>query len=217
MNTTATPLPPKLEEFLEDLYVREQERHQPPTMPANGDDEPLRQAVELGLLVLAADGLPHLTETGRVAGRDVVRRHRLAECLLCDVLNVRPEELHADACQMEHIIQHGLDEKICVLLGHPRACPHGKPIPEGACCARADQAAIREVKPLCDGQVEADGVVAYLSARENREIQKLMAMGILPGTPIRLLRRFPSYVFQVGYSQFTVDRDLAEKIVVHWK
>lgn len=59
--------------------------------------------------------------------------------------------------------------------------------------------------------------MAHLATRDNREIRKLMAMGILPGMRIRLIQRFPSYVFQVRYSQFTVDRPLAEMIHVRWE
>ena len=58
--------------------------------------------------------------------------------------------------------------------------------------------------------------MAYLSTRGNREIQKLMAMGILPGAYVRLIRTFPSYAFQLGHSRFTVDQALAEKIYIHW-
>lgn len=157
-----------------------------------------------------------LTERGHAAGRDMLRRHRLAESLLHDVLEVGRDDLDEDACEFEHVLRHGLDEKICALLGHPSACPHGHPIPEGECCRRAKADRIREVGPLCDGQVEQEGLVAYLNTRDNKEIQKLMAMGVLPGARLRLVRRFPSYVFELGYSQFTVDRQLAAKIYVHW-
>lgn len=212
------PLNSSLEEILERLYVGQVERGETaaPTAP-DWPADALREAVAAGLLDAGDGGTVRLTDRGRDAGRDVVRRHRLAECLLRDVLEMRGEDINPDACQIEHIIHHGLDEKICVLLGHPTVCPHGHPIPPGVCCTRARQDEVREVKPLCDGRMEGEGTVAYLSSRDNREIQKLMAMGVLPGTHIRLLRRFPSYVFQVGYSQFTVDRELAEKIVVHWQ
>jgi DtxR family Mn-dependent transcriptional regulator len=73
------------------------------------------------------------------------------------------------------------------------------------------------VTALAEGQVGAEGTVVFLSARSQGEVAKLMAMGILPGEPIRLLRRFPSYVFQVGLSQFTVDRQLASCIQVRWE
>ena len=205
---------PRVEEVLEALYATEAEAG--PYSAAEATDDVVRLAVEDGL-VTQADGRLHLTEAGLTAARDVVRRHRLAERLLVDVLDVADGDIEADACEFEHIIRHGLDERICKLLGHPRTCPHGKPIPPGPCCesARADD--IREVGPLSQGTAGAEGVVAYLSTRSRRAIQKLMAMGILPGSRIRLIRRFPSYVFQVGFSQFTVDESLASVIFVHWK
>jgi Fe2+ transport system protein FeoA len=70
---------------------------------------------------------------------------------------------------------------------------------------------------LSDGVTGAHGVVTHLHARNQREVHKLMALGVLPGVSIRLLRRFPAYVFQVGYSQFTIDRELAQTISVRWE
>lgn len=59
-----------------------------------------------------------------------------------------------------------------------------------------------------------EGRIACVQSHDQRAFQKLMAMGILPGNPIRLLRRSPAYVFQVGFSQFAVDKDIAEKIYI---
>lgn len=204
---------PRVEEVLEDLYLQ-QEHHKRPPRPAA--KETLDAALQAGLITLNA-GQAALTEAGLIMGRDVVRRHRLAECLLKDVLQVTGEEAEEDACQFEHILRPGLEDKICTLLGHPLTCPDGHPIPRGNCCRKAEQDRVLEVGPLCDGRAGQRGVVAYLSTRDNREIQKLMAMGILPGSDIGLLRLFPSYIFEIGQSQFTVDRSLAEKIFIHWQ
>ncbi|MEI7879953.1 MAG: metal-dependent transcriptional regulator [bacterium] len=204
---------PRVEEVLEDLYLQ-QEQHKRPPRPAT--DDTLKAALEAELIVMK-EGRPALTESGLQVGRDVVRRHRLAECLLKDVLQVTGEEAEEDACQFEHILRPGLEDKICTLLGHPLTCPDGHPIPRGNCCRKAEQDRVQEVGPLCDGRSGQRGVVAYLSTRDNREIQKLMAMGILPGSDICLIRLFPSYIFEIGQSQFTVDRVLAEKIFVHWQ
>jgi len=204
---------PAIEEVLEKLYCCEFEQGDYPQDEASLDA--MKEASSLGLVALG-DERYLLTSKGRAAGRDVVRRHRLAECLLRDVLGVRADQVEEDACRFEHILQNALEEKICVLLGHPTTCPHGRAIPQGECCRKASADHIEEVGLLCDGRPGARGVVAYLMTRDNREVQKMMAMGILPGTRIYLIRRFPSYVFQVGYGQFTVDRQLAEMICVHW-
>ena len=71
--------------------------------------------------------------------------------------------------------------------------------------------------PLSEGKPGDHGTVASLATRSKRQTQKLMAMGLLPGSEVRLIQRFPSYVFQVGYSQFAVDRALAAVVLVHWQ
>ena len=210
----SAPIDPPIEELLQALYLVEVEGA--PRQPGDARAEVLRTAAGAGLVALGSDGAGKLTAAGLEAGRGVVRRHRLAELLLTDVLIAAREQIHDEACEFEHILKQGLDDRVCSLLGHPRTCPHGKPIPEGECCRRAKADQIREVAPLCDAKPGDRGTVAYLATRDNREVQKMMALGILPGVDIRLIQRFPSYVFQVGYSQFAVDRPLAEIIFVHW-
>ncbi|MCE5328509.1 MAG: metal-dependent transcriptional regulator [Planctomycetaceae bacterium] len=202
---------PSVEELMESLYEWQFEKDEYPA--ATLIEPALAEATAAGYVV-CTDGQCRLTDTGEAAGRDVVRRHRLAECLLRNVL--ASPDVDADACRFEHLLLNGLDDRICALLGHPRTCPHGKPIPQGACCRAAAEETFAEVRALCDGRPGESGTVAYLTTRDNRQVQKLMAMGVLPGADVHLIRRFPSYVFQVGYSQFTVDHELAQIIYVHW-
>ena len=204
---------PEVEELLESLYEYEIEdnRYPPEEIVKKGADG----AIVLKLAGLC-EGKYKLTEAGKEAGKSVVRRHRLAERLLQDVLAVGPSHIEEDACRFEHVLQDEVDEKVCILLGHPSTCPHGKPIPQGLCCQKAQADLIKEVRPLCDAKPESEGTVAYLATKDNRKVQKLVAMGILPGANIKVIRQFPSYVFQVGYSQFAVDRPLAEVIYVRW-
>ena len=70
------------------------------------------------------------------------------------------------------------------------------------------------ILPLARLKVGQKGVVAYLQTEDRRRLEKIMAMGILPGKTITLLQKFPSYVFQAGLSQFAVDRELAEAIIL---
>jgi hypothetical protein len=70
----------------------------------------------------------------------VIRRHRLAERLFMDVLSIRDEgEIESSACKFEHILSPEVTDRICTLLGHPLACPHGSPIPQGDCCQRGQR------------------------------------------------------------------------------
>lgn len=79
---------------------------------------------------------------------------------------------------------------------------------------REDAGCLDGCRPLAELAPGDEGHVARIQSHDQRAFRKLMAMGILPGNPIKLLRRSPAYVFQVGYSQFAVDRDIAEKIYV---
>lgn len=204
---------PEAEEILEMLYICDAEGG---PYDAELARSPAVAEVAAGALAEPVDGRYRLTVEGRRAGQDVVRRHRLAERLLQDVLASPAAQMEEDACRFEHVLVADLADRVCTLLGHPTTCPHGHMIPPGPCCLEARARPAREVGPLCDGKAGAEGSVAYLTTRDSREVQKLMAMGILPGARIQLLRRFPSYVFQVGYSQFTVDRPLAAAVYVHW-
>ena len=87
-------------------------------------------------LVSVENGLEQFTAKGEARARDVIRRHRLAERLFMDVLNIHDEyEVEQSACKFEHILSPEVTDKMCTLLGHPVACPHGSPIPKGECCS----------------------------------------------------------------------------------
>ena len=89
--------------------------------------------------VSVGDGstIVELTPRGRQRAGDIIRRHRLAERLFTDSLAMDSEtEIEQQACKFEHILSPEATDKICAFLGHPRTCPHGAPIPPGACCNR---------------------------------------------------------------------------------
>ena len=131
----------KAEEVLESLWIRIEERREG-AVPLSGlevaDPGTVEQLQRKGL-VTVTDGSIKLTDKGRPFARNVVRRHRLAERLLVDVLGTgdrgtKDRLVHDKACKFEHLLDRGLDDSICTLLGHPKVCPHGKPIPPGKCC-----------------------------------------------------------------------------------
>ncbi len=205
----------KAEEILETLWIRTEEKKD--SFSLNDfeviEKEPVKQLLNAGYISLSDDRVM-LTSTGRSEARNVVRRHRLAERLLTDVLGARDMLIHEKACKFEHLLDRGLDESICILLGHPKICPHGSPIPPGRCCQEEQTQAQKVVAPLSQLAQGQKGKVAYIYAPESSKLQKLMAMGILPGAPIILIQSFPSYVFQARQTQFAVDKEIADAIYV---
>jgi DtxR family Mn-dependent transcriptional regulator len=82
-----------------------------------------------GLLHVAGDRQLALTDAGRQLATRVMRKHRLAECLLVSVIQMPWEEVHIEACRWEHVISESVERRLYELLGHPDRCPHGNPIP----------------------------------------------------------------------------------------
>ena len=82
-----------------------------------------------GLLHVAGDRQLALTDDGRALATRVMRKHRLAECLLVSVIKMPWEEVHIEACRWEHVISESVERRLYELLGHPERCPHGNVIP----------------------------------------------------------------------------------------
>ncbi len=80
------------------------------------------------------DGLEFSGE-GRRRAESLIRRHRLAETLFSETFQMHETVVEEEACFFEHILSPVMTDSICGFLNHPPACPHGKPIPRGTCCA----------------------------------------------------------------------------------
>jgi len=166
-------------------------------------------------LVQVEDNEVRLTDTGFEEARMTIRRHRLSERLFADIFDIVKEEMENVACRFEHmLIKPALEEKICELLGHPKTCPHDRPIPIGECCHRAETAVDQAVVPMSQLRPGEEGVIAYIHSGDSEKLKKLMAMGILPGEEVDLERRFPSFVFNVGFSRYAVDEGMASAIFI---
>ena len=179
------------EEILETLWIRTQEQKSAANAEEFHAQKALEQLIEEGLVVSTGDGALTLTEQGLPEARSVVRRHRLAERLLYDVLGTRDRLMHDKACKFEHLLDKGLDENICVLLGHPKVCPHNKPIPPGKCCQAAATQPQKLVSPLSELRPGQRGTVAYLYAPEANKLQKLDGHGRPAGGAGETYPEFP--------------------------
>lgn len=94
--------------------------------------ETVKRLEREGYVTLDAERVLHLTETGRAYATSMLRKHRLAEVLLVDVLKVPWPQVHEEACRLEHAISDSLERHLVTLLGDPGQCPHGSPIPGSA-------------------------------------------------------------------------------------
>lgn len=217
MLMTEYDLTESAEEVLARLWVAKNEQQRPSCpvseLAIEDLDPALAELQEVGLAEREADAVS-LTRTGESEAESVIRRERLAERLLTDVLNLGQAQAAEAACQFEHHLRRGIDDGICTLLGHPKVCPHGSPIPPGDCCRAGTRSAEKVISPLADMLPGDTGVIAYIHATRREMMQRLLAMGAVPGTTIALLQRNPSYVFQLGQAQVAVDRETARDVYV---
>lgn len=168
-----------------------------------------------GMIRLHGDQI-ELTQQGRTKAEGLVRRHRLAERLLVDVLGKDPTATEKAACEFEHILATELVDAICTLLGHPSTCPHGIPIPPGPCCKEARGSVESAVIPLSHLGIGHKTSIAFVNTRDKNRLNKLMAMGLTPGVKVELLQNYPTLVVQIEQSQIAFEESVGNVIQV-WR
>src|SRR3989338_3867248 len=178
------------EEILEALWIKKEEKKEKSDISFFKDEQSVKELIENGYLNAKKEWL--FTDKGLKEAEKCVRRHRLAEKLLSDVLDVKPNYLHEASCKFEHGLHYGVEDSICTLLGHPKRCPHGKLIPPGDCCKGFEKITHRLVIPLKDLSPQSLAKITYINTEDKETLKKLIGMGILPGSEIKLLHRFPS-------------------------
>lgn len=155
-----------------------------------------------GLLHVENDRQLALSEAGRTLATRVMRKHRLAECLLIDVIKMPWEEVHIEACRWEHVISESVERRVLELLDYPVLCPHGNLIPGLAELGLPDRIQAR-VRAVTDDKgaimTEAAGepgspAVHVVIRRISEQIQsdldlmhKLRLAGIQPGREVILM------------------------------
>jgi len=212
-------LPEHVAEILEALWTLEESGNGTLETVAHASGAELTKelldTLEQHGLITASNGQHvKLAKEGRSLARRIIRRHRLAERLICDVLGGHVDESEDAACEFEHILADGIADSICTLLGHPQYCPHGKSIPEGECCRRAQE----EVRPILVSSDQLDvgesAAIAYLCTTKHARILKLSSLGITPGNQLKLLQKWPSYVFQCDETEIALETEVARNIYV---
>lgn len=215
----------QVEEILEALWTAEEERleashdslvspHQTEPLLQTEEMKQAREEAEKTGLMASRGMVLTLTEEGRWMACEVVRRHRLAERLFNDILDVEQDEAESSACRFEHLLSSHATANICILLGHPLTCPHGKPIPLGECCRRRLEEARPLVLPASRLKLGEKATLAYLGSRVRDRLDRLTALGLVPGTAITLVQRRPSFLLCFGETELALDEAIVREIYV---
>ena len=208
------------EEALEVIWLVEEEGLEPTIEHIEAKDvhgavspRMLERLVSQGYLIREGE-MYRFTEPGRRKGEGVIRRHRLAERLLVDVLSMREVSVESAACRFEHVLTPEVTDHICTLLGHPRSCPHGKPIPRGPCCRRVETRMETAVVPLGELGSGESGRITYIMTAHHQRLDRLTALGLFPGRVVKVHQSEPLFVIFLGETQLALEKDIAREIYV---
>ncbi|GAA3582668.1 metal-dependent transcriptional regulator [Klugiella xanthotipulae] len=158
-----------------------------------------------GLVVVSGDRHLELTATGRRKAVNVMRKHRLAERLLSDVIGLEWEFVHEEACRWEHVMSEQVERKILTILGDPTESPYGNPIPG------LDDIGGSETTPfsygvinIVDAVIQSEGLVTRIIRRLGEPVQvdpellgQLKVAGVIPGNTAVFSRNGSYVVVQV--------------------
>ncbi len=171
----------------------------------------LTELAKDGWLVLKGQTI-ELLPKGEIRARELVRRHRLSLRLFYDLFAL--DDAEAEACKFEHILSPEVTDSVCTLLGHPPNSPDGKPIPRGECCAMFRQEMKPLVAPLADLMPGEQGKIVFITPGSHSRLDRLSAMGVVPGSVVKLHQKKPAYVLQLGETMIAVDKDITKEIFV---
>ncbi|MEM9132679.1 MAG: metal-dependent transcriptional regulator [Actinomycetota bacterium] len=170
-----------------------------------------------GLVETADNGTISLTQAGRSLARTIVRRHRIAERFLTDVLKLGWADAHHEAGKWEHVISARVEEAMMNVLDDPTTCPHGNPIPG------TDYEMPPSARPLADVTADGEFIVERIPEElefEEGQLSFLEKAGIVPGMQGRVVAAAPDGTLTVmvgeratGISEFAAARIVVRDIV----
>jgi len=174
-----------------------------------------------GLVVVEGDRHLQLTPEGRTRAVHVLRKHRLAERLLADVIGLDWAYVHDEACRWEHVMSERVERRVLEMLGHPTESPYGNPIPglgelgDAAAPAFMD-GVVNIVDLVTDTTVSAQAIIRRLGEPVQFEpelLTQLQTAGVMPGASATISAA-GSYVF-VQVDGFEEGVELPNEVAVH--
>lgn len=170
--------------------------------------EGVSRLADEGLVELAADRTVELTAAGRELAIHVLRKHRLAECLLVDVLGLEHEHVHEEACRWEHVISDRVEEKLAKFLGNPTMSPYGNPIPG----AETDAYEVLTLADSTGDVVRLERISEQLQS--DHELMHELAAEVGPGADLTVERHDGHVLVSHGELRVNLDEEQARLVYV---
>ncbi len=179
-----------------------------------------------GLVVVEADRTLTLTDAGRHAATRVMRKHRLAERLLTDILGLDLAHVHDEACRWEHVMSERVERRVVELLDHPHVSPYGNEIPgleelgeDVAGAAEAPAGAAEREIPLTDAIDSGVSNVTFVRMGESPQtFEKFLALaleiGLLPGVTVQIEGDDGPVTVTTAHGSLEISRDIARHLFV---
>jgi len=172
-----------------------------------------------GLLTVENDRQLKLTEVGRRRAVSVMRKHRLAELLLVDIIGLPYEEAHAEACKWEHVMSDNVELRIYHLLGRPTHSPYGNPIP-GLAELDAQAPPVKGVagerhlaSPGVSGQVVISRICESIQI-DSELLHRLHSAGVDPGATVTVVQENDLVTVERNGSRLQLPRNIASRVFV---
>jgi DtxR family Mn-dependent transcriptional regulator len=172
-----------------------------------------------GLLKVEGDRHLHLTDAGRAHAISVMRKHRLAELLLVNVIGLPYEEAHEEACRWEHVMSAAVEAKVWEMLGRPTRSPYGNPIPG---LGEFDQAAVAPVPGDGERNLAFPGLTGAVTIKRICEsvqtdagvLRQLHAAGVDPGATVVVAQDRDEVLVGQSGDQIRLPREVASRVFV---
>jgi DtxR family Mn-dependent transcriptional regulator len=208
----------RVEEYLEAIY-KQQNVKSPVSTSSLAEDlkvsapavtDMLRQLKEQGLIEYKPGKGSTLTAVGQNKALRVIRRHRLWERFLTDILGMKWDRVHDEACKLEHINSPQIEEGISSLLGNAHSCPHGHSIPD-----KDGRMEHRELIPLKAFKPQQRACIEAVAREDSELLQKIERLGLQLRDIIIIQKKNPdgSMEAQHGHGSMHVSAELANVIL----
>ncbi|MEU4838237.1 metal-dependent transcriptional regulator [Nocardia testacea] len=174
-----------------------------------------------GLLLVAGDRHLELTEKGRSMAVAVMRKHRLAERLLVDIIGLDWQNVHAEACRWEHVMSEDVERRLVEVLNHPTTSPYGNPIPGldelGISATQLLEEPLKRLSELPQGRTHAVVVrrLAEHIQTDPEVIGRLREAGVVPDARVTVESKPGAVIITVpGHSGYELPDEMAHAVQV---